>query len=92
MIPEIGHFALVLALSVALMQGTLPLVGAQRRLSTWTEESELARLNRAPPGRALGISRALAADLALARHWWLQTRRSFDPGVGALVTGARSAS
>ena len=30
MIPEIGHFALILALSLALMQGILPLVGAQR--------------------------------------------------------------
>ncbi len=30
MIPELGHFALVLALVVALVQGTLPLVGAAR--------------------------------------------------------------
>ena len=30
MIPEIGHFALILALSLALLQGVLPLVGAQR--------------------------------------------------------------
>ena len=30
MIPEIGTFALVLALLVALVQGTLPLIGAQR--------------------------------------------------------------
>jgi cytochrome c-type biogenesis protein CcmF len=29
-IPEIGHFALILALSLALLQGILPLVGAQR--------------------------------------------------------------
>ncbi|MFP5382800.1 MAG: heme lyase CcmF/NrfE family subunit [Gammaproteobacteria bacterium] len=31
MLPEIGHFALVLALVLALVQGTLPLVGAARR-------------------------------------------------------------
>ncbi|MFO1325207.1 MAG: heme lyase CcmF/NrfE family subunit [Burkholderiales bacterium] len=31
MIPELGHFALILALLVALVQGILPLVGAQRR-------------------------------------------------------------
>ena len=31
MIPEIGHFALILALLVALAQGTLPLWGAHRR-------------------------------------------------------------
>jgi cytochrome c-type biogenesis protein CcmF len=30
MIPEIGHFALILALCLALVQGTLPIVGAAR--------------------------------------------------------------
>src|SRR5690606_12029016 len=30
MIPELGHFALVLALAVALVQATAPLLGAQR--------------------------------------------------------------
>jgi len=30
MIPEIGHFALILALSLAILQGVLPLVGAHR--------------------------------------------------------------
>lgn len=28
MIPELGHFALILALCVAVVQGTLPLLGA----------------------------------------------------------------
>jgi cytochrome c-type biogenesis protein CcmF len=31
MIPELGHFALIVALLVAIAQGTLPLVGAYRR-------------------------------------------------------------
>ena len=31
MIPELGHFALFLALAIALVQGTLPLVGAAKR-------------------------------------------------------------
>jgi len=31
MIPELGHFALILALVLALVQGTFPLLGAQRR-------------------------------------------------------------
>lgn len=35
MIPEIGHFALILALLLALVQGTLPLVGAQRGVREW---------------------------------------------------------
>ncbi len=34
MIPEIGHFALILALSLALCQGILPLIGAHRNDST----------------------------------------------------------
>ena len=35
MIAEIGHFALVLSLAVALLQGTLPLVGAARNQASW---------------------------------------------------------
>ncbi|MDD3352238.1 heme lyase CcmF/NrfE family subunit [Zoogloea sp.] len=35
MIPELGSFALVLALLVALIQGTLPLIGAQRGIPAW---------------------------------------------------------
>ena len=35
MIPELGHFALILALAVAILQGTLPLIGAQRGRAAW---------------------------------------------------------
>jgi cytochrome c-type biogenesis protein CcmF len=35
MIPEIGHFALILALCVALTQGTLPLLGAHLDRQPW---------------------------------------------------------
>jgi cytochrome c-type biogenesis protein CcmF len=35
MIPELGHLALILALLVALAQGTLPLIGAHRGNATW---------------------------------------------------------
>ena len=35
MIPELGHFALVLALCVAVVQGVLPLVGAQTGRREW---------------------------------------------------------
>jgi cytochrome c-type biogenesis protein CcmF len=35
MIPEIGTFALILALLLAITQGVLPLVGAQRGNLTW---------------------------------------------------------
>jgi cytochrome c-type biogenesis protein CcmF len=35
MIPELGHFLLILALAVALIQGVLPLAGAQRNRADW---------------------------------------------------------
>ncbi|MEX1204743.1 MAG: cytochrome c biogenesis protein CcsA, partial [Dongiaceae bacterium] len=37
MITEIGHYALILALALALVQGTLPLIGAQRGVAAWME-------------------------------------------------------
>jgi cytochrome c-type biogenesis protein CcmF len=35
MIPELGHLALIMALAVALLQGTLPLLGAARERRDW---------------------------------------------------------
>ena len=35
MIPEIGQFALILALVISLIQGTLPLVGAAKNRTQW---------------------------------------------------------
>lgn len=35
MIVELGHFALILALAVALIQATVPLIGAERRNAAW---------------------------------------------------------
>ncbi|MGV6826151.1 MAG: heme lyase CcmF/NrfE family subunit, partial [bacterium] len=35
MIPEIGHFALILGLVFALVQSILPLIGAQMRIPSW---------------------------------------------------------
>ena len=48
MIIEIGHFALVLALFVAVLQGTIPLVGAHTGRVAWMALSvpaALAQLN-----------------------------------------------
>jgi len=36
MIPELGHFALILALLLAGLLGTLPLIGAHRGIAAWT--------------------------------------------------------
>src|SRR6266536_5913531 len=35
MIPELGHFALILALLLATILGTLPIIGAQRHVRAW---------------------------------------------------------
>jgi len=53
MIPELGHFALILALLVAIVQGTLPLLGAAKG------DSRLMALAR-PAARAQGLLVALA--------------------------------
>ena len=42
MIPEIGHFALILALSLAICQGILPLVGAHRNNTAMMEAGRTA--------------------------------------------------
>ncbi len=35
MIPELGHMALILALCMALVQATLPVIGAHRGIASW---------------------------------------------------------
>jgi thiamine biosynthesis lipoprotein len=64
----------------------------EARLSTWREDSELARLNRATPGQEVSLSPELAGDLERARTFWRATGGAFDPGLGALVSawGLRS--
>jgi cytochrome c-type biogenesis protein CcmF len=53
MIPEIGQFALIIALLLALMQATLPLIGASRGNRTWIALA-------APAGQAQFIFVAIA--------------------------------
>jgi cytochrome c-type biogenesis protein CcmF len=44
MIAEIGHYALILALAVSLVQGIVPLVGAGRGIEPWIEMARPAAL------------------------------------------------
>ena len=37
MIPELGHFALILALCLAIVQGTIPLIGASKGIIPWMQ-------------------------------------------------------
>ncbi|MCH8925997.1 MAG: heme lyase CcmF/NrfE family subunit, partial [Proteobacteria bacterium] len=57
MIPEIGHFALILALAVAVVQGVVPFLGANRGNLAWME---LAR-----PGAYLQLLLVATAFFAL---------------------------
>ncbi len=55
MIPEIGHFALILALSLAICQGVLPLIGAYRG-----DESMMAVARPAARGQFVFVAIAFA--------------------------------
>lgn len=54
-------------------------------ISTWSPDTELSRLNRAPPRKAVDISAGLGALLRELRSWTRSTGGAFDPTVGALV-------
>jgi len=47
MTPELGHFALILAFCVALVQGILPLIGAHRQCTSWIALARPAALAQA---------------------------------------------
>ena len=56
MIAEFGHFALVLALVAAIVQGSVPLIGAQRNLVAWMDVARPAAI-----GQAVCVMLAFAA-------------------------------
>ena len=56
MVPEIGHFALILALALALAQGVFPLLGAARGKLAWMRVG-----NTAAPGQFLFIAVAFGS-------------------------------
>ena len=59
MIPELGHYALVLALVMALAQGSLPMVGAARGIRPW--------MQLAAPAAIAQLAFVTIAFLALVR-------------------------
>ncbi len=79
---EAGDRAAALAASE---RAARALEAAEARLSTWRDDTELARLNRAPIGRAVPLSASLAEELAAARRCWQETDGAFDPAIGELV-------
>lgn len=54
-------------------------------LSTWSPESEIARVNTAAGGEEVAVSPELMRLLAEAAQWSCRTGGGFDPAVGALV-------
>jgi thiamine biosynthesis lipoprotein len=54
-------------------------------LSTWREDTEIARLNQAPVGHPVPLSPALYTRLSNAASWARLTGGAFDPAVGSLV-------
>ena len=54
-------------------------------LSTWRPDSDLSRLNAAPPGVAVSLPRSVIGALIEARSWSFQTEYAFDPALGALI-------
>jgi thiamine biosynthesis lipoprotein len=54
-------------------------------LSTWHDDSEIARLNQAAPHYPVSISAELHQWLQEAARWTRLTQDAFDPSVGALV-------
>lgn len=79
---EAGERALALAASEEAVRA---IEACEARLSTWRDDSELARLNRSPVGVEVTLSGELAADLERARSFWRATEGAFDPGLAALV-------
>ncbi len=78
MIPELGHFSLILALAVALVQGTLPLLGAARG------DDRLMAL-----GRTAALTQAFLVVLAFAAL--TQAYVTSDFSVANVVANSHSA-
>ncbi len=58
---------------------------AERRLSTWRDDSELTGLNQFRTGEWAELSASLARDLAEAARWERRSDGAFRPGIAMLV-------
>ncbi len=54
-------------------------------LSTWRDDSEIARLNQAPVGQPVLLSSVLYTLLRDAARWVRLTGGTFDPAIGSLI-------
>ena len=76
MIAELGHFALILALGLALIQGSMPLFGVR------SNDAALLHLKSEFPNIVFWIDNG-ASDIARAQRW-------LDADLGHLVLGSES--
>ena len=79
MIPEIGHFALILALGVAAVQGVLPLIGTARGIPGWVATA-------VPAARA----QLLLLLVAFGTLWWRARRNGESLRFEAMARRYRS--
>ncbi len=61
------------------------LEATERELSTWQTGSVLTALNSQPVGEFLDAPPSLCRLISVLQHWTNETRRAFDPGIGALI-------
>jgi FAD:protein FMN transferase len=54
-------------------------------LSTWRDDSEIMRLNRAAAGAPIAVPLELYGLLRRCERWSRETEGAFDPGIGPLV-------
>ena len=82
---RIGVYAPSRAAGIAAIEAAFDAVRAtDDLLSTWRDNSELARLNHAPLGEPAAVSPALSRILVEVVHWSRETGDAFNPAVGAL--------
>ncbi|MEX1049408.1 MAG: FAD:protein FMN transferase [Akkermansiaceae bacterium] len=61
------------------------LAGLDRDLSTWRDDSWVAKFNRAAAGTTLDIPDSVAELIALSQKFHARTEGRFDPTLGALI-------
>ncbi|MPZ19484.1 MAG: hypothetical protein GEV06_16430 [Luteitalea sp.] len=74
------------SVGLARLEGMLrALETSEEQLSTWRNDTTLARLNRQPVGHPVQIGPDACGLLRTLRRWWDQTGGAFDPAIGSLI-------
>jgi thiamine biosynthesis lipoprotein len=69
----------------AIEAGFAAIRASEALLSTWRDDTPLARLGQAPAGQPMVVPADLVRALGVARSVWDMTGGAFDPAIGALV-------